>query len=101
MLTLLCNQRWPLSWETGTVFSKLLVWLQVSSGEPHVLWLVVDTNPATVKIPKPKEQMDLQESAGENIEESELPLPQTLVRIPTEHAPMLQPNSVSSPKNED
>jgi DASH complex subunit DAD2 len=42
-----------------------------------------------VKIPKPKENDD-QGKDSQKKAESEHPLPQTLVRIPTEHAPMLQ-----------
>ncbi|KAI1354184.1 DASH complex subunit Dad2-domain-containing protein [Xylaria sp. FL0043] len=43
-------------------------------------------NMASAKIPNPRAA----ESSQPGIEESELPLPQTLVRIPTEHAPALQ-----------
>ncbi|KAG9234306.1 DASH complex subunit Dad2-domain-containing protein [Amylocarpus encephaloides] len=48
---------------------------------------------ASIKIPKPKDT-----EAGENDEilkkyGADLELPQTLVRIPTEHAPMLQQSS--------
>jgi DASH complex subunit DAD2 len=39
-----------------------------------------------VKIPKPKDS----ESEAEESQKTEVALPQTLVRIPTEHAPMLQ-----------
>jgi DASH complex subunit DAD2 len=46
-----------------------------------------------VKIPKPKEGEDNTTVNVEKKAESELPLPQTLVRIPTEHAPMLQQSS--------
>jgi DASH complex subunit DAD2 len=42
-----------------------------------------------VKIPKPKEGED-DGGTSETTTESETSLPQTLVRIPTEHAPMLQ-----------
>ncbi|PMD44908.1 hypothetical protein L207DRAFT_419160 [Hyaloscypha variabilis F] len=45
---------------------------------------------ASMKIPKPKEEEDSTTANVEKKAESELPLPQTLVRIPTEHAPMLQ-----------
>jgi DASH complex subunit DAD2 len=41
-----------------------------------------------VKIPKPKDRDE--NKAEETKDESEVPLPQTLVRIPTEHAPILQ-----------
>ncbi|RFU30087.1 hypothetical protein B7463_g6236, partial [Scytalidium lignicola] len=48
-------------------------------------------NMASAKIPKPK---DAEGAGGEDVvertPESEVPLPQTLVRIPTEHAPTLQ-----------
>jgi DASH complex subunit DAD2 len=46
-----------------------------------------------VKIPKPKDEEDNVKVNVEKKAESELPLPQTLVRIPTEHAPMLQQSS--------
>jgi DASH complex subunit DAD2 len=46
-----------------------------------------------VKIPKPKDEEDSIKVNVEKKTESELPLPQTLVRIPTEHAPMLQQSS--------
>lgn len=42
-----------------------------------------------VKIPKPKETDQPEGEQGQK-KEAELELPQTLVRIPTEHAPMLQ-----------
>ncbi|KAF8858899.1 hypothetical protein BDZ45DRAFT_673647 [Acephala macrosclerotiorum] len=45
---------------------------------------------ASMKIPKPKETDDGESEKGEKKSDTELPLPQTLVRIPTEHAPMLQ-----------
>ncbi|PMD23540.1 hypothetical protein NA56DRAFT_643642 [Hyaloscypha hepaticicola] len=48
---------------------------------------------ASMKIPKPKDEEDSIKVNVEKKTESELPLPQTLVRIPTEHAPMLQQNS--------
>lgn len=47
----------------------------------------------SVKIPKSKETDDGESKEGEKKSEMEMPLPQTLVRIPTEHAPMLQQNS--------
>jgi DASH complex subunit DAD2 len=44
-----------------------------------------------VKIPKPKESEEGEgEEGSQKKPESEPALPQTLVRIPTEHAPMLQ-----------
>jgi len=46
-----------------------------------------------VKIPKPKEAEDGECADGQKKAESEIALPQTLVRIPTEHAPMLQQSS--------
>jgi DASH complex subunit DAD2 len=42
----------------------------------------------TVKLPKPKEDEDPEKKS-----EPELPLPQTLVRIPTQHAPALIPQA--------
>ncbi|CAG8981158.1 hypothetical protein HYALB_00005873 [Hymenoscyphus albidus] len=44
---------------------------------------------ASAKIPKPKEP-DQPEGSDAQKKQPELELPQTLVRIPTEHAPMLQ-----------
>lgn len=46
-----------------------------------------------VKIPKPKEAPENEDS--QTAQEAETELPQTLVRIPTEHAPMLQQHSSS------
>ncbi|CZR53046.1 uncharacterized protein PAC_02924 [Phialocephala subalpina] len=48
---------------------------------------------ASMKIPKPKETDDGESKKGEKKSDADMPLPQTLVRIPTEHAPMLQQNS--------
>ncbi|KAF2204772.1 hypothetical protein GQ43DRAFT_437651 [Delitschia confertaspora ATCC 74209] len=45
---------------------------------------------ASSKLPKPKEEDD-----AEKKPEAEAPLPQTLVRIPTQHAPALIPQSTS------
>jgi DASH complex subunit DAD2 len=52
---------------------------------------------ATVKIPKPKgsDEGDGEEEGTQKKSESEPALPQTLVRIPTERAPMLQQQSSS------
>ncbi|KAF2018214.1 hypothetical protein BU24DRAFT_343550 [Aaosphaeria arxii CBS 175.79] len=52
-------------------------------------------NMASTKLPKPKEEDD-----GTKDNSSGLPLPQTLVRIPTQHAPALmsQPTSGSAPE---
>jgi DASH complex subunit DAD2 len=47
-----------------------------------------------VKIPKPKDG-EGEETQEIPAEDSEVPLPQTLVRIPTEHAPMLQQQSAA------
>lgn len=50
-----------------------------------------------MRIPKPK---DAQESEDpEKMAETEVALPQTLVRIPTEHAPMLQQSSPGDGNN--
>jgi hypothetical protein len=46
------------------------------------------TNSGTVKIPNPKEAEE--EATEKTQRKPEMALPQTLVRIPTEHAPMLQ-----------
>ena len=48
------------------------------------------TNKSPVKIPKPKEPETEESEADESQKKTELELPQTLVRIPTEHAPMLR-----------
>ncbi|KIN05659.1 hypothetical protein OIDMADRAFT_113416 [Oidiodendron maius Zn] len=48
---------------------------------------------ASMKIPKPKEGPEIEDAQKE--QDAELELPQTLVRIPTEHAPMLQPQPSS------
>ncbi|KAL2071517.1 hypothetical protein VTL71DRAFT_12752 [Oculimacula yallundae] len=45
---------------------------------------------ASMKIPKPKESEDNETEDSKKNSDAENPLPQTLVRIPTEHAPMLQ-----------
>ena len=69
------------------MFSEQLAWHQVSSNPQYVQ---APANVSTVKIPKPKETED--EGGEAQIKpETENVLPQTLVRIPTEHAPMLQP----------
>ena len=54
-----------------------------------------------VKIPKPKEGEENTEDNLQKKAESELQLPQTLVRIPTEHAPMLQQPSAGGGGNAD
>lgn len=51
-----------------------------------------------VKIPKPKEAPE--NGDDKKPQETELELPQTLVRIPTEHAPMLQPQSNPGDENQ-
>lgn len=43
-----------------------------------------------VKLPKPKESEDTETEESQKKPDTDTPLPQTLVRIPTEHAPMLQ-----------
>jgi DASH complex subunit DAD2 len=48
----------------------------------------------TVKIPKPKDENG-NEMDGKQEDESEVPLPQTLVRIPTKDAPKLEQVSSS------
>jgi DASH complex subunit DAD2 len=68
-------------------------WPPVSSTNPIPK---APTNFGTVKIPKTKEGEDSTDSNSQRKAESELPLPQTLVRIPTEHAPMLQQSSSSN-----
>jgi DASH complex subunit DAD2 len=47
-------------------------------------------NCPAVKIPKPKDENG-NEIDGKQEDDSEVPLPQTLVRIPTKDAPMLEP----------
>lgn len=46
-----------------------------------------------VKLPKPKESEDSETEESQKKPDTDSPLPQTLVRIPTEHAPMLQASS--------
>lgn len=53
-----------------------------SSKSHHTLPSIYQSNPCAAKIPMPKEP---QEDAAD-----EAPLPQTLVRIPTEQAPLIQ-----------
>lgn len=48
------------------------------------------TNSLTVKLPKPKDSEDPEAEDPQRKPDAENPLPQTLVRIPTEHAPMLE-----------
>lgn len=50
-----------------------------------------------MKIPRPKETPENDEA--QKAHEAEIELPQTLVRIPTEHAPMIQQHS--NPGEED
>ncbi|KAJ2980754.1 hypothetical protein NUW58_g6865 [Xylaria curta] len=54
-------------------------------------------NMASAKIPNPRAA----ENGQTSIEESEVPLPQTLVRIPTEHAPALQAQAELAMENEN
>ncbi|KAI2631690.1 DASH complex subunit Dad2-domain-containing protein [Xylaria nigripes] len=54
-------------------------------------------NMASAKISNPR----VTESSQYIAEESELPLPQTLVRIPTEHAPALQAQAEIAMENEE
>jgi DASH complex subunit DAD2 len=75
------------------MFYKQSAWRRVSSlcrRLPKAL-----TDPGIVKIPKPKVEDEGQSTDSQKKAESETPLPQTLVRIPTEHAPMLQPEPSS------
>jgi DASH complex subunit DAD2 len=76
----------------------LLAWPPVSSKYPFPK---PSTDLGTVKIPKSKEGEDTTERNLQKKAESELPLPQTFVRIPTEHAPMLQQPSSGSGGNAD
>lgn len=50
-----------------------------------------------MKIPKPKDAEESEDTQEKS--ETEVPLPQTLVRIPTEHAPMLQQQTSSGAGN--
>ena len=63
----------------------------------HRAW----ANHGIVKIPQPKETEEVEGETPQNKTEFEKPLPQTLVRIPTEHAPMLQQSSTGGGDNED
>jgi DASH complex subunit DAD2 len=53
----------------------------------------------TAKLPKPKS--DDQEQAETTEEEGLIPLPQTLVRIPTEHAPTIQAQAEEQGETEE
>ncbi|ORY64407.1 DASH complex subunit Dad2-domain-containing protein [Pseudomassariella vexata] len=55
-------------------------------------------NMASAKIPQPRDTDDSQSSAQEG--PVPVPLPQTLVRIPTEHAPTLQAHAENAMENE-
>ena len=50
----------------------------------------IAANRYLVKIPKPKDTEESGSDETQKKDEAEGQLPQTLVRIPTEHAPMLQ-----------
>jgi hypothetical protein len=76
-------------------------WPPVSSKSLFLKIKKSPSNIGAVKIPKPKEGEDTTESNLQKKAESELPLPQTLVRIPTEHAPMLQQPSSGGGGNAD
>ncbi|CZT41424.1 uncharacterized protein RSE6_01161 [Rhynchosporium secalis] len=45
---------------------------------------------ASMKLPKPKESEETEPEDSQKKSDNEVALPQTLVRIPTEHAPLLQ-----------
>ena len=64
---------------TGTTCFVLSIWRPVS-----VMQIMITTSHLTSEalIPKPKDEED-----AETKQETEPPLPQTLVRIPTQHAP--------------
>jgi DASH complex subunit DAD2 len=51
-----------------------------------------------VKIPKPKDTHESEDA--QKVTETEAALPQTLVRIPTEHAPILQQQSGAVDEND-
>ncbi|KAI2610951.1 DASH complex subunit Dad2-domain-containing protein [Hypoxylon fragiforme] len=57
-------------------------------------------NMASAKIPTPSNPPTADESEPEAQEEETLPLPQTLVRIPTDHAPALQAQAEAVMENE-
>ncbi|KAH8590238.1 DASH complex subunit Dad2-domain-containing protein [Bisporella sp. PMI_857] len=56
---------------------------------------------ASMKIPQPKETGETDRDDAAKNTDSALALPQTLVRIPTEHAPMLQPAQAGTGGNGD
>ena len=80
------------------MFSEQSVWHLVrfcEHGPPAFAYICI-----IVKIPKPK---DIEESVDgtEKRQETENGLPQTLVRIPTEHAPTLLQNSAGGSGSEE
>ncbi len=71
------------------MFFKLSEWLLVSWQCTPIL-TELEANQDAVKLPKPKDSEGPEEDNSQKKDDSEHPLPQTLVRIPTEHAPLLQ-----------
>jgi hypothetical protein len=67
-----------------------------SSASSSTVFLEPNTNHGQVKIPKPKETEESEADESQEKVESEVQLPQTLVRIPTEHAPMLKQQTEST-----
>jgi DASH complex subunit DAD2 len=55
---------------------------------------------SSVKMPKPKETEGSEPKEEGTKSDPAIQLPQTLVRIPTEHAPMLQQNSTGGVNSE-
>ncbi|ORY03945.1 DASH complex subunit Dad2-domain-containing protein [Clohesyomyces aquaticus] len=83
----LADQMQTLADKLGTLSSGTEAVAAVLSNWHNVLRAI---NMASAKLPKPKEDED-----AEKKPESDPPLPQTLVRIPTQHAPTLIPQSTS------
>jgi len=75
--------------------------ISMASSKSASLFSSIPTDFCIVKIPKPKEGEETEAGNSQKKDESEMALPQTLVRIPTEHAPMLQQTSSGGEGNSD
>ncbi len=77
-LTIGLRQLWQLFSPTGTMFFERSIWHQV--GTPMTRSSSCHTDLGKVKIPKPSSPEDEEKT----VDKPEIPLPQTLVRIPIE-----------------
>ena len=72
----------------------------MASSKFQAEWRMSDqANWFPVKISKPRETEEGNTEDAQKKAESEMALPQTLVRIPTEHAPILQASSATATGN--